>query len=131
MKSQGRSSFKLINDKIPHFYHRSLNVDAEVIGLKCDIHHPPGVERLNLVLSWFHNQNPTPFLIWRLRDPFPETFGRLIQLQDVHLRVEKRSSERTNTHLFLLNTNLMMSGTMLNFYVSIQRLHTLKVRTLA
>ena len=110
---------------------RSINVDAEVVGLQCDIHHPPGLERLNLVLSWFHNQDPTPFLIWRLRDPFPETFGRLIQLQDVHLRVEKRSSERTDTHLFLLNTNLMMSGIMLNIYVSIQRLYTLKVRTLA
>ena len=88
---------------------RSINIDAEVVGLKCDIGHPPGLESLSLVLSWFHNQDPTPFLIWRLQDPHPETFGRLVQLQDVHLTVV-RSSKRTNTHLHMLNTNLMFSG---------------------
>ena len=88
---------------------RSVNSDSDEAILSCGVEHEDEDVK-NLVLSWFHNQDPTPFLLWRLRDSAPDIFGRRFHVRNTKFVVKKTTRGLTLTKLFIADSNVMMSG---------------------
>ena len=88
---------------------RSINHDIEDATLSCGIRHE-GYQRSNLVLSWFFNEDPTPFLLWRIQDDYPDIFGRIFNLADTQFLISKKGLLSTDTKLIIKNPSVLLSG---------------------
>ena len=87
---------------------RSVNLDIEAGILKCGVNHQQ--ESKSLVLSWFYNQDPTPFLMWRFGDNHPDILGRMFPARDLQFKV-KTMDTWTETTVDILAPDVSMSGT--------------------
>ena len=91
------------------FITSSLNFDVEDAILSCGIQHQD-YQRSNLVLSWFFNEDPTPFLLWRIQDDYPDIFGRTFNLADTQFVISRKELLSTDSKLVIKNPSVLLSG---------------------